>query len=889
MIIRKPLLALAAATMVAAPAIAPVTPAQAQVPALLPNKDAVPATQPMAIDGDWRVNTIGKIIRIEGGRAYAVEGWVHAFVFKVQPDMVTIRNINQTAEDEYVGDDLPLMGKVTMKVVSPDRIEASVPGLFGPVRYTLTRVGGSTNEAPTTPPMFVQPGLANQPDTDDERYSAGGVQQQTASYASLDEAFGDLRPVDETFRGCAIPDNFDQLPVARPPAANPRDRIADRQFAPVASLEPASPASDDGKACWTRIDGVWVQNQEVNFDTSRNDGSAWDVEGTALTGLLHGNYTTPETMFIAPGDNENELYVMSGVNDLSYTRFVSSDDQSVADLLGNTRDRKVYQAEGKSDLGSTLTLDYTSGGDLRLRIGNRQFLRPEPLVESDLSIDDVFVIQYQTDNFAANLKGYNVLTQDPFLLMNNTNGEVFARRGRDEYRIQEKYAVPLGFTLRNDTLQGNVYRRTSVSSERELQNANSNSFGINAVYSISGAVNSALAFIPGAGQIADTGYSVGYSSTKSSMATMRQNNTLAQVVGYSRAKSYAIIAEHADTKLSSDFLTAIGDAQEEGSYRQLIDRFGTHYAYAVTYGANAKMTRDISTEVFSQALTETEGNRFDAEVQVVGSSIGGFNEGMSSVGTRTAGEIGNEGGRFVAVGGNGSWDSGGYSRGDRVAPILLDLRPLDELLNPINFPNQPDVYTRVRAELAQAINGYLAGQTRPLSNERLISKVSWTPAPVDPEPEPEKVEPIEEWHVYVREITCTKPGPGMTNAASGNITISGTGHKPGFAQQKKLRVACKWKKANKSTYNYAISDSTPGLLVLRGTRAQMKQYKLSFDFAWQYEGAARGKVRTDKRSLNSTPMQGSGLAPNKSHTTAWVIGPNGRPELRLYLRVKRIK
>ena len=66
-----------------------------------------------------------------------------------------------------------------------------------------------------------------------------------------------------------------------------------------------------------------------------------------------------------------------------------------------------------------------------------------------------------------------------------------------------------------------------------------------------------------------------------------------------------------------------------------------------------------------------------------------------------SGEFGNEGGRFIAVGGNGSWDSGGYSRGDRVAPILLDLRPLDELLNPINFPDQPDIYTRVRAELEQ--------------------------------------------------------------------------------------------------------------------------------------------------------------------------------------------
>ena len=47
--------------------------AQAQIAAFLPNKDAVPISKAMAIDGDWRINTIGKVIRIEGGRAYAVE------------------------------------------------------------------------------------------------------------------------------------------------------------------------------------------------------------------------------------------------------------------------------------------------------------------------------------------------------------------------------------------------------------------------------------------------------------------------------------------------------------------------------------------------------------------------------------------------------------------------------------------------------------------------------------------------------------------------------------------------------------------------------------------------------------------------------------------------
>jgi len=876
MIIRTSLYAIAAATMVAGPALAPMAPAQAQIPAFLPNKADVPAGEALAIDGDWQVNTINKAIRIEGGRAYALEGWVHAFVLKVQPDMVTIRNIQQTAPDQFVGDDLPLMGKVTMRLVSPDRIEASVPGLFGTSRYTLTRI------ADASPRVFQGAPPASAPGYETSASDQAPLPQER--YASLADAFGDPRPVSEAFRGCAIPDQAREAQPAPAPAASPRDRVTDRQFAPVASPETADP--DD--ACWTRLDGVWVENREATFDTSLNDGREWDVQGLPLAGLLHGNYTTPETLFIAPGDDAaNELFVMSGTGQVRFARYVATDATPVESLIGNVGARKVFQADGTAPLGGQLILDYTAGGTLRMRLGQRQFLRPPARQDSDLSRDDVFVIQYQTDNFAANLKGYNVLTQDPFDLINNPNGSVFARRDTAEYRIQEKYAVPFGFTLRNELMQGNVYRQTIVSSEREMQEANSSGYGVNANISASGAVNSILAFA-GGGEIADTGYSVGYSATKSEMQALRNSQSVAQVVGYSRAKSYAIIVEHAETKLSADFLTAVGDAQNEGRYRDLIERFGTHYAYAVTYGANAKMTRDISNEAFSQTLEETEGDRLEGEARLLGSSIGGFTEGMSSTRDGYSGSIGNEGGRFVAVGGNGSWDQGGYSMGSRVAPILLDLRPIDELLNPINFPDQPDVYTRVRTELAQAVNRYLAGQARPLSNDRLIDRVTFTPKPKE---EPVRTAAVEEWHVYVRHLNCRKVGVGTTKRVEGKIRITATGgSRSGFAPSKSLSTQCeRGGNGKRTTFDYRARDGEPGLVILKGTRQELAQLQVKFNFNWEYGGLTGGKNRNSNRTLSSTPLQNGGLAPGEWHNTTWKVSPKARPEVKLYLHMKRVK
>jgi hypothetical protein len=104
-----------------------------------------------------------------------------------------------------------------------------------------------------------------------------------------------------------------------------------------------------------------------------------------------------------------------------------------------------------------------------------------------------------------------------------------------------------------------------------------------------------------------------------------------------------------------------------------------------------------------------------------------------------------------------------------------------------------------------------------------------------------------------------------------------------------LSTGCKWRDDLSRTYDYRISDNTPGLMILRGTREQLRNYTLNFDFSWRYTGATQGRIRTDKRTLNSTPMQGPGLAVGKSHTTRWSFGPKGRPEITLHLRVKRIK
>lgn len=111
-----------------------------QIPAFLPTVDSVAATKPMPLDGTWLITSIGKKVRIESGRAYAVDGWLHLFTLKIQPGMVVIKNIAPTAAGQYSGEDLPLLGKWDAKVQANRNLAVTVAGTLGPVKYTMVPV-----------------------------------------------------------------------------------------------------------------------------------------------------------------------------------------------------------------------------------------------------------------------------------------------------------------------------------------------------------------------------------------------------------------------------------------------------------------------------------------------------------------------------------------------------------------------------------------------------------------------------------------------------------------------------------------------------------------------------------------------------------------------------
>lgn len=129
----KPLMA---AAMAVTMAVGLPTAAQAQIPGLLPSIEDV---DPLPIDGVWRIRENGELIVIGDGHAYAVDGWTHAFVFQIMPRQVVLRNLRENARGDFVGDDLPLMSKVTLSYRRDGSLRARTKGLV-PVTYHLEPV-----------------------------------------------------------------------------------------------------------------------------------------------------------------------------------------------------------------------------------------------------------------------------------------------------------------------------------------------------------------------------------------------------------------------------------------------------------------------------------------------------------------------------------------------------------------------------------------------------------------------------------------------------------------------------------------------------------------------------------------------------------------------------
>lgn len=149
---RNKIMTLAMAGLLATSTLFGATQAQAQ----LPDVASVEPGEATDADGTYVVSTINKRITIENGRAYVIDPWTQALIFRIKPGMVTLQNFRQTGPDTFEADDLPMMGKVVFNRQPNGTLQGVVQGAFGEAKYALVpteyaTVGDGNSGGGTTP------------------------------------------------------------------------------------------------------------------------------------------------------------------------------------------------------------------------------------------------------------------------------------------------------------------------------------------------------------------------------------------------------------------------------------------------------------------------------------------------------------------------------------------------------------------------------------------------------------------------------------------------------------------------------------------------------------------------------------------------------------------
>ena len=107
--------------------------------AALPDRYAIDLGARMPMHGVWRISTNDRRLRIERGRAFAVDGWNHALLFRVEPEQVTMVDVRREDPGVFLSRDILLNGDARMTLRADGNLDVTVGTFPFPVSFVLIR------------------------------------------------------------------------------------------------------------------------------------------------------------------------------------------------------------------------------------------------------------------------------------------------------------------------------------------------------------------------------------------------------------------------------------------------------------------------------------------------------------------------------------------------------------------------------------------------------------------------------------------------------------------------------------------------------------------------------------------------------------------------------
>ncbi|TMI63036.1 MAG: hypothetical protein E6H07_16695 [Bacteroidetes bacterium] len=293
----------------------------------------------------------------------------------------------------------------------------------------------------------------------------------------------------------------------------------------------------------------------------------------------------------------------------------------------------------------------------------------------------------------ANFVGYNILTMDPTNFQKDIYSfkEIFAypKEGSyDYYTTDNRIIVPSGLLYRNDNVGIEKMKSFTADSTMEY----SNGWGINVGANV------------GVPEVFSFSENVRYQQEQSQAFSGGYSKSVARTV----VGKYALVLDKGTMLLSNGFRNAVSRLRNDfvngliPDYWGFVKEFGTHYAYAITYGGMAFL--EVTSKFTDRDSAQSRSLAIEAKAEgiIEGLSLGGsigYSQQFSTSGSKTtdAQHV-----RFGTFGGSMSTgQSWSLQQGEEV-PILMDLRPIWDLFSPTFF-DDPAIWSSMRGALEQTI------------------------------------------------------------------------------------------------------------------------------------------------------------------------------------------
>lgn len=182
---------------------------------------------------------------------------------------------------------------------------------------------------------------------------------------------------------------------------------------------------------------------------------------------------------------------------------------------------------------------------------------------------------------------------------------------------------------------------------------------------------------------------IGYNVAKEKARSVSQRSGTSIDITLARIPRYTLVMDLPNMDLNYFFKVDVENLMSGGgSYDDFLDKYGTHYAAAVTYGGLGYAEEVTSTlETAESLMRKHSGGGQATATSKTGQQLGNASANTSNSQGNSSGSGFSTGQKvFRAVGGSGTMTESGYSvNEDSVAPILYDLRPISELINPALF------------------------------------------------------------------------------------------------------------------------------------------------------------------------------------------------------------